>query len=252
MKSRLLCLFPLLLLTAHAGTDLTLWYRTPAAKGMNEGLPVGNGRMGGLILGGVEREVVQFNEISLWTGTEISSDDYSKMGAYQKFGDLIVEMSGGAGPSSSPAVSCTSGHKAFFDHETIAAAGDGDLATKWCVEHDGRPVVWEMRLPEARAVNRYTLTSGNDTPARDPSTWEFVGSNDGRQWVVLDRHEQEPPFAQRGEKKTFLLAGEAANKPFKVFRLTFQPGSMKHFQIAEIALPGISAAAAATPVAAAD
>ena len=73
---------------------LSLWYQQPAsdaAKPMTEGLPIGNGTLGGLILGGVAKERMVLSEISLWTGSEISTDDYSKMGSYQTLGELTVE-----------------------------------------------------------------------------------------------------------------------------------------------------------------
>jgi alpha-L-fucosidase 2 len=75
----------------YAG-DLTLWYDKPANKGMNEALPIGNGTFGGLVYAGPKQERVVLNEISLWTGTEISSDDYSKMGSYQMLGELLVNV----------------------------------------------------------------------------------------------------------------------------------------------------------------
>ena len=45
----------------------TLWYRTPATT-WNEALPVGNGRLGAMVFGGVEREHLQLNEETLWSG----------------------------------------------------------------------------------------------------------------------------------------------------------------------------------------
>ena len=45
----------------------TLWYRTPAAT-WNEALPVGNGRLGAMVFGGVEHEHLQLNEETLWSG----------------------------------------------------------------------------------------------------------------------------------------------------------------------------------------
>jgi alpha-L-fucosidase 2 len=45
-------------------------------------LPVGNGSLGGMIFGDPDKERIQFNEQTLWTGDE------TKMGAYQPFGDL--------------------------------------------------------------------------------------------------------------------------------------------------------------------
>jgi alpha-L-fucosidase 2 len=44
-----------------------LWYRQPA-KDWNEALPVGNGRLGAMLFGRPEQELMQLNENSLWTG----------------------------------------------------------------------------------------------------------------------------------------------------------------------------------------
>jgi len=47
--------------------DLKLWYEAPA-KEWNEALPVGNGRLGAMVFGTTERERIQFNEETLWSG----------------------------------------------------------------------------------------------------------------------------------------------------------------------------------------
>jgi len=44
-----------------------LWYETPA-KQWTDALPIGNGRLGAMIYGGVQDERIQFNESTLWTG----------------------------------------------------------------------------------------------------------------------------------------------------------------------------------------
>src|ERR1700690_963666 len=126
----------------HAG-DLTLWYDKPANKGMNEALPIGNGKFGGLVYAGPKQERVVLNEISQWTGTEISSDDYSKMGSYQMLGELLVNVAPDAatGAVAAPTFVCASEHKAFFETEEIGASVDGDPGTKWCVQHKGKPVI---------------------------------------------------------------------------------------------------------------
>lgn len=46
---------------------LSLWYRHPAQK-WEEALPVGNGRLGAMIFGGVDEEVLQLNEDTFWSG----------------------------------------------------------------------------------------------------------------------------------------------------------------------------------------
>jgi len=53
-----------------AGQSLTLWYDKPAVKWEQEALPIGNGRLGCMIFGGMQKEHIQFNEDSLWTGDE--------------------------------------------------------------------------------------------------------------------------------------------------------------------------------------
>ncbi|WP_231425154.1 glycoside hydrolase N-terminal domain-containing protein [Pedobacter sp. Leaf250] len=45
----------------------TLWYKNPA-KNWDEALPIGNGRLGAMIFGRVESELIQLNEETLWTG----------------------------------------------------------------------------------------------------------------------------------------------------------------------------------------
>ena len=48
-------------------SELTLWYRKPA-RFWYEALPVGNGRLGAMVFGGVDHERIQLNEESLWDG----------------------------------------------------------------------------------------------------------------------------------------------------------------------------------------
>ncbi|HOW71934.1 MAG TPA: glycoside hydrolase family 95 protein [Phycisphaerae bacterium] len=89
---------------AAARRDLTLWYDVPANpnSGMTEALPIGNGRMGGMVFGGTALEKIVFNEDSLWTGDENPSGSYDPvdgsydktMGAYQKFGEVLIQLPG--------------------------------------------------------------------------------------------------------------------------------------------------------------
>ena len=50
-----------------ANGPLLLWYRQPAAAWV-EALPVGNGRLGAMVFGGVGVERLQLNEDTLWAG----------------------------------------------------------------------------------------------------------------------------------------------------------------------------------------
>ena len=87
----LLCLVRSYTVSADPNSGLVLWYQQPAQSAMNEALPIGNGRLGGVVFGGVERERIQFNEDSLWTGDDNPSGNDNTMGSYQAFGDLFLE-----------------------------------------------------------------------------------------------------------------------------------------------------------------
>jgi len=56
-----------------------LWYDHPAEK-WTDALPIGNGRMGAMIFGGVPDERIQFNEDTLWKG---HPHDYVRAGAHE-------------------------------------------------------------------------------------------------------------------------------------------------------------------------
>ena len=77
---------------ATATADLKMWYDKPAGSWEKEALPIGNGRLGGMIFGGVDKEHIQFNEDSLWTGDANPSGNYKTMGGYQAFGDLYIDL----------------------------------------------------------------------------------------------------------------------------------------------------------------
>ena len=51
-----------------------LWYKRPAMD-WNEALPIGNGRLGGMIYGHVKNENVQLNEDSIWYGNPIDRNN---------------------------------------------------------------------------------------------------------------------------------------------------------------------------------
>ena len=81
-------LFIALLVSATVfAQDTKLWYKQPAVK-WTEALPVGNGRIGAMIFGGVDNDRIQFNEETLWTGEPRA---YSHPGAY-KYLDSIRHL----------------------------------------------------------------------------------------------------------------------------------------------------------------
>ena len=107
-----------------SAADLTLWYQQPVgdrmreplasgmgqphvgmgggsgSRAMTEALPIGNGRLGGLIFGQPERERICVNEDSLWTGGENPDGNYDTMGAYQVLGNARINLPGQTNVSS--------------------------------------------------------------------------------------------------------------------------------------------------------
>jgi alpha-L-fucosidase 2 len=82
MKKLLIAL--LLLPGTLMATDLQLWYKQPA-RIWQEALPLGNGRMGAMVFGGVGQEEIQLNEETVWGGgpydncREINPDTLTKI-----------------------------------------------------------------------------------------------------------------------------------------------------------------------------
>ncbi|WP_167459481.1 glycoside hydrolase family 95 protein [Pedobacter jejuensis] len=76
---RLLICIALMLLNfnVYAQKNTSLWYTKPAEK-WTDALPIGNGRLGAMIFGGVDNDHIQFNEETLWTG---KPRNYNKKGA---------------------------------------------------------------------------------------------------------------------------------------------------------------------------
>ena len=82
MKKLVLLTLPVLLFGCTVENEqkdpLKLWYDEPADEWV-EALPVGNGRLGGMIYGGTVNERIQVNEETLWTG---QPHDYVHKGAH--------------------------------------------------------------------------------------------------------------------------------------------------------------------------
>ncbi|MFY0626803.1 MAG: glycoside hydrolase family 95 protein [Reichenbachiella sp.] len=64
--------------------SLSLWYNKPAQE-WEEALPIGNGRLGAMVYGGIAEETIQFNEETLWTG---QPHDYAHPGAHEVLDEL--------------------------------------------------------------------------------------------------------------------------------------------------------------------
>ncbi|MDX3661694.1 glycoside hydrolase family 95 protein [Streptomyces sp. ID05-26A] len=90
-----------------ATNPTTLWYPAPAdeAKIIEQGLPIGNGRLGALVGGGVEKDFLYLTDVTLWTGElndALEGDgqlpyDPTHFGTFSMLAKLYVDVPGHAG-----------------------------------------------------------------------------------------------------------------------------------------------------------
>lgn len=67
---------------------LSLWYRQPA-KVWTEALPIGNGRLGAMIFGGIEGERIQLNGDTLWGGSPYNPNNPEALAALPEVQKLV-------------------------------------------------------------------------------------------------------------------------------------------------------------------
>lgn len=69
---------------------LTMWYDTPAVI-WEQTLPLGNGRLGAMPDGGIARERIVLNDISLWSGSEQDTDNSEALNYLPQIRKLLLE-----------------------------------------------------------------------------------------------------------------------------------------------------------------
>lgn len=74
--------------TKNPGMPWKLWYNQPASR-WEEALPVGNGRIGGMVFGGDRTEVIALNEDTLWSGFPRDTQNYDAIRHLQRVRELI-------------------------------------------------------------------------------------------------------------------------------------------------------------------
>lgn len=111
---------------------------------------------------------------------------------------------------------------------------DGDVNTKLYCSKTVFPFSATLKLKGgAQAAASYTITSGNDMPARDPKSWEFSGSNNGTDWTLLDKRSGEV-FGRRHLARVFSISNPQTFISYKLQITENQSGT--GLQIAELSL----------------
>ncbi|MBT8036931.1 MAG: glycoside hydrolase family 95 protein [Verrucomicrobiae bacterium] len=145
--------------------DHILYFDAPAQKWENGGLPIGNGSLGGVFFGGVERGVMQFNVDSLWTGNENAAGHYRKeikggrFGSYQNFGSLIVEQSTGA------VTNALEGYRRQLDigssmHTTQWKVGEVTYTREAIASNPDQVIVWRLSADKPGQISTLVKLEG--------------------------------------------------------------------------------------------
>ena len=198
----------------HRGNPPPFWHRTRPCQPTHSGtsfppliwqsgaLPIGNGRLGAMFFGDPTSDRIQFNEQSLWGGANNYDNalagkpdgaydtSVTGFGSYRNFGNVVVSF------NEQPVVTSPGGPYKIWGAEGVEASVDKNTGTKWCIDGPPATVTWQIKLPSAVVVSRYTLTSANDVPARDPQKWTFSGSQNGESWTALDTQSLPAPFEE--------------------------------------------------------
>lgn len=69
--------------------DLKLWYNQPAAKVWEAALPIGNGRIAGMIYGNPASELIKLNEATIWSGGPNRNDNPKALAALPEIRRLL-------------------------------------------------------------------------------------------------------------------------------------------------------------------
>ncbi|WPR76583.1 glycoside hydrolase family 95 protein [Algoriphagus sp. NG3] len=93
LKSLLVVLFVAFSFQVNAqeNSPLTLWYKQPAADVWTDALPIGNGKLGAMIYGNVENELIQLNEHTVWSGGPNRNDNPDALAALPEIRRLVFD-----------------------------------------------------------------------------------------------------------------------------------------------------------------
>ena len=73
---------------SESGGESVLWYRS-AAPQWDHAMPLGNGRLGAMVFGSVNRERIQLNEETLWMGGPRETDNPEALAALPEVRRLL-------------------------------------------------------------------------------------------------------------------------------------------------------------------
>ena len=119
--------------------------------------------------------------------------------------------------------------------ENLQMLFDDDKNTKFLVAAAKNTITIHNKT--ASIIKKYSITSANDAPGRDPKNWTLSGSIDGLTWNIIDNKTNET-FSKRGITNTYNLANN--NAKYSHYRIVLEQSHTSvygdnYLQIAEIA-----------------
>jgi alpha-L-fucosidase 2 len=137
--------------TTPPASPWALWYRQPARRWL-EALPVGNGRLGAMVFGGVTEDRLALNEDTFWSGAP--SDEHENPDARAAFTHIRELFKAGKYSESAPLIDKLLGRE--LNYGTSLPAGDLWLTQRGT---DGEIRDYRRELDLDQAVARVTFTA---------------------------------------------------------------------------------------------
>src|SRR6185436_1658020 len=120
--------------------------------------------------------------------------------------------------------------------------------TKWCITSapsPGTPIrtMYDFSGTTAYAINKYTITTANDSAARDPKDWTLQGCNTGctltgtTGWTQVDSRTNQFASAIRFQTNTYTFTNNTAYQFYR-FNFTANNGDASRLQLGEIQMFG--------------
>ena len=138
--------------------NLVLWYQKPA-EAWTDALPIGNGRLGAMVFGGVERERIQLNEETLWDGGPRDTNNPKALEALPKVQQLLFD-------DKNEEATKLAGETMLGVPERIKSYQSlGDLFLEF--SHDGDPTEYRRELNLNTGIAKTTYRCGDVNFSRE-------------------------------------------------------------------------------------
>lgn len=109
---------------------------------------------------------------------------------------------------------------------------DSNYSTKYLLFTYHPDMYVQLAYTSPTVINAYTITSGNDSPERDPKDWNLCGSDDGVHWTVLDTQANQS-FLNRTQTVQYNLKNTATYTYYRLNITANNNGNTGLFQCTE-------------------